>query len=231
MEELKEWDVDVYNRTKIGKYLTTSELNYIREILGGNSNIGPVLEVGCGSGKLTIPLYDDGYKIAGLDYAELPLLWLKRKAKNVASVRGDARDLPFRDDSFDCIIAIEMMDCIKERKNLYAEVLRVLRSGGIFLTQFSNKKSIKGLIYGLYMKMKKRKRIREYYKRDYNQQAAELESAGFRITDAKGYNWNIIQRNSNNPLIHFYKFVEALFQLKNLPSLSPLVLITSIKEG
>ena len=81
--------------------------------------------------------------------------------------------------------------------------------------------------------MKKRRRTREdleNYKRNYHQQASELEGVGFRVMDAKGYNWNFIQRNSNSPLIHFYKFIEALFQLENLPSLSPLVIVTAVKK-
>ncbi|MBA3543731.1 MAG: class I SAM-dependent methyltransferase, partial [Chthoniobacterales bacterium] len=46
---------------------------------------GPVLELGCGSGRLTIPIAKDGIKITGVDRA-LPMLKLAREKTKAAEV-------------------------------------------------------------------------------------------------------------------------------------------------
>ena len=140
MEEIREWPWDIYNRTRLGRYLTSRELSFIRKILSKTASIKSILEVGCGSGKLARLLDTDGYKIVGLDHAELPLLWSKRNNNNITNVRGDAQDLPFKDDSFDCTIAIQMIDYLQQRRKFYEEVRRILRPGGIFILHFSNRR-------------------------------------------------------------------------------------------
>jgi ubiquinone/menaquinone biosynthesis C-methylase UbiE len=231
-KDLPEWAVDVYNRSKIGTYLASKELQYIKDVLQGNAQVQRVLEIGCGSGKIAIPLHREGYEMVGVDIDELPLQLFRRNNGTVRIARGDALDLPFRDGTFDCAMAIELMDSIVNRERSYMEVLRVLKPGGLFLIQFSNKRSVKGLVYELYLKVKKRKRTwddLENYRRDFDQQAAELKDAGFRIINARGYNWNLIPRNSNSRLIDFWRSIESLSRFELLPSLSPLVLVTAIK--
>jgi 2-polyprenyl-3-methyl-5-hydroxy-6-metoxy-1,4-benzoquinol methylase len=38
---------------------------------------GPILELGCGTGKLSIPLFEAGFSVAGLDYS--PALHIARR--------------------------------------------------------------------------------------------------------------------------------------------------------
>jgi ubiquinone/menaquinone biosynthesis C-methylase UbiE len=204
-------------------------LEYITRILSRNAGIRTILDVGCGSGKIAIPLWKSGYTMVGIDNDELPLKLLKRNNGTVVVVKGDALDLPFGDDSFDCILAIHVIDSIENREKSYGEVLRVLKPGGLFIIQMSNKRSMKGLVYELYLKMKKRQRMAgdlENYRRDYKEQAMELGHSGFRIVDAKGYNWNLIPRNSDSKLLPLWEALEAMLGLENLPMLSPLVLAT-----
>jgi SAM-dependent methyltransferase len=234
MNALREWSVDIYNRSRIGLYLASKELDYITRILSQKSGVSTILDVGCGSGKLAIPLYDRGYKVIGLDNDELPLRWFRKNSRAITVVMGDVLDLPFDSGSFDCIMAIELIDAIENRGRSYAEVLRVLKPGGLFILQMSNKRSIKGLVYELYLKIKKRDRTAgdlENYRRDYKQQAGEIKRAGFRIIDAKGYNWNLIPRNSDSRLIRLWESLEVILRLQKLPALSPLVLTTAIKES
>ncbi|MFX1514473.1 MAG: class I SAM-dependent methyltransferase, partial [Promethearchaeota archaeon] len=167
MMKIPEWDTDALNRTKVGKYLALKELTYIRKAFKHSSNIKRILEVGCGSGKLTVPIYNNGYDIVAMDYAELPLLWLRKKNTNIRIIQGDAQDLPFLTNSFDCVISIQIIDYLDSRLKFYAEVNRVLIPGGKFLLHFSNKKSIKGLLYGLYTKIMRRKIGENCYNRNY----------------------------------------------------------------
>src|SRR3954468_16659670 len=61
---------------------------------------GGVLELGCGTGRLTIPIARTGVRIVGIDRSE-PMLARGRRRINRAPtaaplVRGDIRHLPFR---------------------------------------------------------------------------------------------------------------------------------------
>jgi SAM-dependent methyltransferase len=61
---------------------------------------GPVLELGCGNGRILLPLAQQGIDVAGIDASASMLADLARKAamRRVAlrAVRGDVRRLPFR---------------------------------------------------------------------------------------------------------------------------------------
>jgi SAM-dependent methyltransferase len=63
---------------------------------------GPVLELGCGTGRIAIPLGRAGVSLVGVDRSEAMLARARQRvrrsrlARNVRLVRGDIRFLPFR---------------------------------------------------------------------------------------------------------------------------------------
>lgn len=61
---------------------------------------GPVLEVGCGTGRILLPLLSDGIEIVGLDSSESMLAVLKRKA-SVMGLSPTAYLLDMRDFKLD----------------------------------------------------------------------------------------------------------------------------------
>ena len=76
---------------------------------------GRVLELGCGTGRITIPLAKSGVDIVGVDRSE-PMLDLARTRtsrtlrtlrtpRTISFVRADIRQLPFRDRSFSMVLA------------------------------------------------------------------------------------------------------------------------------
>ena len=67
-----------------------------------------VLDIGCGAGFLTNRLAECGWHVAGLDASESSLA-VAAERDETRSVRyevGDARSLPFRDESFDVACAM-----------------------------------------------------------------------------------------------------------------------------
>ena len=71
---------------------------------------GKVLELGCGTGRITIPIAGEGHNIWGLDVSEpmLNVLWKKAKKENKTTnenlqiLNGDMRDFEF-DEKFKLI--------------------------------------------------------------------------------------------------------------------------------
>lgn len=72
---------------------------------------GPVLELGCGTGRLSLPIAQDGVPIVGIDRSAPMLARARAKtvrarvAHRVRLVRGDIRALPFRRRRFALVMA------------------------------------------------------------------------------------------------------------------------------
>jgi SAM-dependent methyltransferase len=103
---------------------------------------GPVLELGCGTGRVTVPVAKTGVRIVGIDRST-PMLAraaarLRRgKLTSTASlVRGDIRALPFKPRRFALVMAPYgiLQSLVRERDlaAALASVHGVLRAGGRF---------------------------------------------------------------------------------------------------
>jgi len=105
------------------------------------ARIGPregeqVLDVACGAGNATIPAAQRGARVTGLDLVP-ELLEAGRAAARDAGVEiewveGDAEVLPFDDQSFDVVLSTVGVMFAPDHRQVAAEVVRVLRSGGRF---------------------------------------------------------------------------------------------------
>lgn len=101
---------------------------------------GPVLELACGTGRLTIPLKKGGADITGLDLA-LPMLERARYKALAAGLkinflRGDARRFRLRRKFKLIFMAFNSMQHFGRREDLeglFASVARALAPGGRFI--------------------------------------------------------------------------------------------------
>jgi SAM-dependent methyltransferase len=101
-----------------------------------------VLDMGCGAGRHAFELYRRGAHVVAFDRDEKELasvatmfgaMELEGEPPAGASARtvtGDALSLPFPDDSFDKIVAAEVLEHIPDDMTAMAELLRVLKPGG-----------------------------------------------------------------------------------------------------
>lgn len=96
----------------------------------------PILELGCGTGRITAPLDAAGVDIVGIDRSEPMLDRARRRRPAVPLVRGDIRQLPFRAASFGMVLAPYgiLQSLLRDRDvaDTLRAVGRVLRPGGLF---------------------------------------------------------------------------------------------------
>jgi len=102
---------------------------------------GPVLDIGCGTGRHLVPLEKEGVAGIGLDLSSHLLLEAATRAPG-ALVRGDMRQLPFRDASFGSALSMfttfgYFADAAENRRVL-KEAARVVRPGGRLAIDYFN---------------------------------------------------------------------------------------------
>lgn len=112
-----------------------------RIIVGVPLNQKSVLDFGCGSGGITLYLAQkhQAFRVLGVD-VESPVLDHARSAAakanlqhRVTFVKVAPGPLPFPDNSFDVVFSKDAMIHIADKERLFADVLRILRPGGMFL--------------------------------------------------------------------------------------------------
>ncbi len=109
---------------------------------------GRVLDLGVGAGRTLPYLSGPAKKYVAIDYSEA-MVALCRRAHPAADVRlGDARALEFPDASFDFVyFSYNSIDCVplEGRRQVFDEVLRVLRPGGGFGFSSHNARLVKNV--------------------------------------------------------------------------------------
>ena len=125
---------------------------------------GPILELGCGTGRVAIPVARKGSTVIGIDRSASMLarghmkVQRSRLAARVKLIRGDIRSLPFPDKLFELVMApYGILQSLLDEKLLSAtlkDVRRVITPDGIFglelvadlpaWDEYSNRPSLRG---------------------------------------------------------------------------------------
>jgi SAM-dependent methyltransferase len=102
---------------------------------------GRALELGCGTGRILLPLARSGASLTGIDYAGRMLARAAGRARRLAPgarpdlVRGDIRALPFRPKSFPAVLApygvLQSLETDADLDAALAEAARVLVRRGV----------------------------------------------------------------------------------------------------
>jgi len=111
-----------------------------------------ILELGCGNGRVTIPLLERGLKVTGVDISNDMLNILKKRTANMNNkpftICGDMCNY-VSNVKYDIVLLAQTTLCLlksnEERENLFHSTYRNLREGGIFVFNYIdiNPKNIK----------------------------------------------------------------------------------------
>ena len=108
---------------------------------------GPVLELACGTGRLTIPIAQSGVEITGLDLSPSMLAHARNKAKQtgveIAFVEGDCRNFQLGRKFALIFMAFNSMQHLHDHASLtglFCSVRQHLASGGRFIFDAFNPK-------------------------------------------------------------------------------------------
>jgi SAM-dependent methyltransferase len=98
---------------------------------------GRVLELGCGTGRVALPLTRAGVALVGIDRSAPMLDRAARRGRGrLRLVRGDIRTLPFADGEFAMVLApygiLQSLLRDRDLEDTLGSVARVLAPGGLF---------------------------------------------------------------------------------------------------
>jgi ubiquinone/menaquinone biosynthesis C-methylase UbiE len=207
-------------RTKLGKYLTDIETHFISDVI---KVLEPhmMLDIGAGAGKFSLLAAKSNINVVSLDLVSYGLKRLKLNNKGIHIIKADARKIPLRNEIFDAISMIEVIDYIPELAEVFTDCNRTLKKDASFSFSFGNKASIK---------QKLRQLRGKSYLHSYNSIMKNLSRAGFKVRKKQGYNWLPFGRTSENRLVPLFAFTEMILGLRRIPSLSPWVMIHAKKS-
>lgn len=98
---------------------------------------GDVLEIACGTGRVTRHLREllaPAVRLVATDLSDAMLAYGKRKVSgNIEWQKADATALPFQDASFGAVVCAFGVMFVPDKKAAFREARRVLREGGVLL--------------------------------------------------------------------------------------------------
>jgi len=106
----------------------------ILDLVVGGRGCLDALDVGCGTGFLSLELAGRGHRVSGIDFAPQMLAEARKKAAAqgvaVRFEEGDAEQLPFAEGSFDLVMTRHVLWTLPHPEQAIDEWIRVLRPGG-----------------------------------------------------------------------------------------------------
>jgi ubiquinone/menaquinone biosynthesis C-methylase UbiE len=217
---------DKFRDTTMGQYLLRQEQAFLNRCLKNGREPQRILDVGCGSGRMTLPLHSRGFRVTGIDMNSVALNTLRQISDDIPIVMGDALRLPYADGSFELAVATQFIDYVPYRPALH-EFWRVLSPGGLLVFDALNRDS-----YRWFVKIVSRRRLAlPSANLSYREILGGLMNTGFSIESIRGYNWVPFPRTSNSRLVGVAELGERSLLLPHLSRISPKVLIAARKEA
>lgn len=139
--------INYYNKFNEDKRLThrhgiveyTTSMKYIKEILNTIKN-PKVIDVGAGTGKYSISLFEMGYDVTAVELVKHNLMTLKQNNKDIKAFLGNALNLSrFIDNSFDMVILFgPLYHLISKEEKIKAleEAKRIVKDDGYILVSY-----------------------------------------------------------------------------------------------
>jgi len=128
-----EYDERIPGVGVIDEIFMDSEIDFVLSKVRPDDQL---LDMGCGTGRFTVPLAERAAAVSGLDLSPMMLATARKKLADrglAAGLReGDMAALPFPDASFDVVVCMLALMHIPraDRQQVFHEVARVLKPGG-----------------------------------------------------------------------------------------------------
>lgn len=187
-----------------------------------------ILDAGCGSGQITLRIADKCKSVISIDISKNAFKHWARKPKNVKQIKMNLEELRFKDNTFDKIICVETIEHLLHPEKALSEMYRVLKSGGLLSITYPN------INFTAVRKVERTLHLRKYFpisehlnEWDYKTLRMKATSAGFQVTNARSFDFDISLLNNIQYINNFFaRFAFKLRQsIKNAHSNSFFIIL------
>ncbi|HYF81566.1 MAG TPA: class I SAM-dependent methyltransferase [Clostridia bacterium] len=143
-EVTKEWD---WNKNSQAIWFTPCEESYYLINRWKEKDFKRFLDLGCGRGRHSIQFAKNGFDVSSVDLSDVAVSglqeWAGKEGLNISAAIVDMMDLPFENETFDCLLAYHVISHTDSKGIIKAisEINRVLKTGGEFYITFCSKNS------------------------------------------------------------------------------------------
>ncbi len=124
-------DYDEWYSTKIGNFVDELETGVLFELLKPKKDM-KVLDLGCGTGNMSFKLLEKGCQVTGIDISKKMLE--QARAKNtenkISFLEMNGTNMDFEDNHFDAAVSMTAFEFIRNPREVYEELKRVVKPGG-----------------------------------------------------------------------------------------------------
>ncbi len=93
---------------------------------------GPVLEAGCGAGRVLLHYHKEGVPIVGIDFIGTAIDKIKQLDSSIEAYQADITNLPFEDEKFEAVLAFGLYHSLENGiHEALLETRRVLKPNGL----------------------------------------------------------------------------------------------------
>ncbi len=144
MEDFKSKNIESFSsvlgvEAYSNRYIRSSEEYVIKKYMKAGSY---VLDVGCGTGRTTSYIFENGCKVIGVDLSEPLIKKAKEMYPKIDFEVMDAAKLRFPSETFDTVFfsfnGIDNFSSLPDRHEAIKELLRALKTGGFFIYSSHN---------------------------------------------------------------------------------------------
>lgn len=141
--ENTDYKISVWSKEGFGAYLKYF-LQYFKPHIKADNSQTLLLDIGCGPGAFSKILARHGFKVRAVDFSPEVIRAAKKKSKNldIDYQVANIYDLPFKDNYFDKIICLGVLQTTEDPQKALSEAKRVLKKNGLLAIHTLNSFSL-----------------------------------------------------------------------------------------
>jgi ubiquinone/menaquinone biosynthesis C-methylase UbiE len=138
-------DYDAWYQTDAGRMHDIAQKQAVFSLLPAAPAVEgkTLLDVGCGTGHWSVFFAEHGFEVTGIDISpEMISVAQARHAPHCRFAAADAMKLPFRDDDFDAVSAMAVLEFTANARRVCSEMFRCLKAGGWLIVGTLNRLAV-----------------------------------------------------------------------------------------